>query len=114
MVHWAWLILAFVIGGNVGLVIMAAIICGRMDDLNAERKKLREALTKILGWREYSDRLPERTAPAVVEFVEEVASQALAENELMEARYEDRECYGIGDGIGTTGPRGNGCDEDTY
>ena len=66
MIHWAWLILAFVVGGNVGLLIMAAIACGRESD------------------------------------------------RMMEARYEDRECYGIGDGIGTTGPRGNGCDEEDY
>ena len=66
MVHWPWLILAFVVGGNVGLFIMAAIVCGREDD------------------------------------------------RMMEARYEDRERDYVGDGIGTNGPRGNECDEDTY
>ena len=49
--------------------------------LIAEVERLRAALTKILGWREYHDHLPERTAGAVVEFVEQTASEALRAKE---------------------------------
>ena len=38
MIHWAWLILAFVVGGNVGLFIMAAIACGRESDRMMEAR----------------------------------------------------------------------------
>ena len=51
----------------------------KLKKCKEQRKKLRGALVKILGWREYHDRLPERTAQAVVEFVEEVASRVLTE-----------------------------------
>ena len=51
MVHWAWLILAFVVGGDVGLFIMAAIACGRESDRMMEaryedRKKTRRESCK--------------------------------------------------------------------
>ena len=38
MIHWTWLILAFVVGGNVGLFIMAAIACGRESDRMMEAR----------------------------------------------------------------------------
>ena len=38
MIAWPWLILAFVVGGNVGLFIMAAIACGREDDRMMEAR----------------------------------------------------------------------------
>ena len=38
MIAWPWLILAFVIGGIVGLLIMAAVACGRESDRMMEAR----------------------------------------------------------------------------
>ena len=38
MVAWPWLILAFVVGGNVGLFILAAIVCGHISDRMMEAR----------------------------------------------------------------------------
>ena len=51
MVAWQWLILAFVVGGNVGLFIMAAIACGRESDrmmeARYEDRKGREEMNEL-------------------------------------------------------------------
>jgi FMN phosphatase YigB (HAD superfamily) len=62
----------------------------RREAAEARVRELEAALTKILGWREYHDHLPERTAGAVVGFVESVASAALSPQEPQE-KGESRE-----------------------
>ena len=38
MIHWAWLILAFVVGGSVGLFVMAMLWSGHEDDRMMEAR----------------------------------------------------------------------------
>ena len=118
MIHWTWLILAFVVGGNVGLFIMAAIACGhesdrmmgrmmgrmiRIDDYIKELQQIREKFGNTCVYirdASWGGMALNRQAE------DERTEKLLAEK--MEARYEDRDISDSGSDSGTGGNNRDG------
>ena len=98
MVAWPWLILAFVIGGSVGLVIMAVIACGREDD------RMMEARYEKKLWIDEAAEIPQTVWDSLKAYHFLLTEKVNWEG----SRYEDRDNRDSGSGSGTGGDNGDG------